>query len=349
MNKTASRRIGPQILLPVVALAIALAVPALAGSNQHTMLLAITVLIYSALATAWNIISGMGGQLDFAAGAYLGLGAFTAGTLLIRWNVTPWIGMILGGLLASAVAAIIGYSLFLFGVKEIWYSLASAALVEVFRAGFTVWNSIGGPEERYLPTYSDSLFRSLYTMRFRSYIPYYYITLAVVLISLVVNIRIKNSKLGYYLVALGQNEDAAEVLGVDARACKLKALAIYAFLGGVIGGIYACLYGFIHSAFFSTPLSTEVAILGIVGGMGITYGPLVAGIILVSGREYLRVYLSTQMQSLYLGVYAVVLILVVIFRPEGITTIFTDAYAMLVGRLTRSRRLDGEAGGRDAA
>jgi branched-chain amino acid transport system permease protein len=69
----------------------------------------------------------------------------------------------------------------------------------------------------------------------------------------------------------------------------------------------------------------------------------------VSGREFLRVYLSTQMQSLYLGVYAVVLILVVIFRPEGITSLFTDAYAKLIERLTRSRRLSGEAGGRDAA
>jgi len=349
MNETASRRIGPQMLLPLGALAFALVVPAFIGTNQHTMLLAVTVLIYAGLATAWNIISGMGGQLDFAAGAYLGLGAFTAGTLLIRWNVTPWVGMILGGLLASAVAAVIGYSLFLFGVREIWYSLASAALVEVFRAGFTVWNSIGGPEERYLPTYSDSLFRSLYTMRFRSYFPYYYITLAVVLICLLVNIKIKHSKLGYYLVALGENEDAAEVLGVDARACKLKALAIYAFLGGVIGGIYACLYGFIQAAFFSTPLSTEVAILGIVGGMGVTYGPLVSAIILVSGREFLRVYLSTQMQSLYLGVYAVVLILVVLFKPEGITSIFTDAYAKLAGLLTRSRRLGGEGGGQDAA
>jgi branched-chain amino acid transport system permease protein len=331
MNKTPSRRINLKLPLPLLGLAIALAIPALIGSNQHTMLLAITVLIYTALATAWNIISGMGGQLDFAAGAYLGLGAFTAGTLLIRWNVTPWAGMILGGLLASAVAVIIGYPIFLFGVKEIWYSLASAALVEVFRAGFTVWNSIGGPVERYLPTYSDSLFRSVYTMRFRSYVPYYYITLAVLVIGLLVNIKIKNSKLGYYLLALGQNEDAAEVLGVDARACKLKALAIYAFLCGVIGTIYACLYSFIHPAFFNTTLSTEVAILGIVGGMGLTYGPLVAGIILVSGREFLRVYLSTQMQSLYLAVYAVALILVVLFRPEGIASIFSDAYTKLAG------------------
>jgi branched-chain amino acid transport system permease protein len=322
------RRLG---LLAV--LVIALAVPVLIGDNQHTLLLALTVVMYAALATAWNIIGGMGGQLDFAAGAYLGLGAFTSGTLLIRWNVTPWIGMLLGGLLAAAFSALIGYPLFLFRVREVWYSISSVALVEVLRATFLLWDDVGGPIERYLPFYSESLTRSLYILRFRTYVPYYYLVLAILLIALYANVRIKNSRLGYYLVALGENEDAAEVLGVDARACKLRALMIYAFLCGIIGTVYAALYGHISPMFFSTPLSTEVAILGIVGGMGIIHGPLVAAVIMVSLREYLRANLSTQMEALYLAIYAVVLILVVLFRPQGIATIFEDAYARLTSRL----------------
>jgi branched-chain amino acid transport system permease protein len=107
---------------------------------------------------------------------------------------------------------------------------------------------------------------------------------------------------------------------------------IYAFLCGIMGTLYAALYGHISPMFFSTPLSTEVAILGIVGGMGITYGPLVAAVIMVSLREYLRANLSTQMEAMYLAVYAVVLILVVLFRPQGIATILTDAYQRLTSR-----------------
>lgn len=334
----AARPVNSTVLLSLIGLAIALAIPALIQSN-YIMLLVITVLIYAAMASAWNIIGGMAQQLDFAAGAYLGLGAFTAGTLLIRWNFTPWIGMILGGLIAAAFALVIGYPLFLFRVREVWYSIASVALVEILRAGFRLWEEVGGSLERYLPYYPDTLAQSFYTMRFRSYTPYYYIILAVLLVVLFVNHRIAKSKLGYYLLALGQNEDAAGVLGVDARACKLKALAIYAFFGGVIGGIYACLYGLIHPDVFSMVLSTEVAILGIVGGMGITYGPLVASVLLVSGREYLRANLSSQMESLYLAVYAVVLILVVLFRPQGLATIFTDVYHKVTSRFAGDKNV----------
>ena len=132
-----------------------------------------TVVMYAVLATAWNIIGGMGGQLDLAAGAYLGLGAFTGGTLLIRWNITPWLGMIAGGLTAMVFAVLVGYPLFRFKVREVWYALSSAALVSVLRVAFLMWEEVGGPTERYIPFYSWSL----YHLRFGSYIPFYYIML----------------------------------------------------------------------------------------------------------------------------------------------------------------------------
>ncbi len=318
-----------QTSLLLVGLAIVLVVPVLVGDNQYHMVLITTVLLYGVLATAWNLIGGMAGQLDLAAGAYLGLGAFTTGTLLLRWDISPWLGMILGGLVATGFAVLVGLPLFRFGVKEVWYALSSAALVEVLRVLLQMWEEVGGPTERYLPFYSWSL----YHMRFASYAPYYYILLVVLLIALFLNHRIAKSKLGYYLLALGENEDAAEVLGVDARACKLKALMIYAFLVGTAGGVYACLYGFIHPNFFSSPISLEVAILGIVGGMGITYGPLVAAILLVSLQEFLRAGLGGQLEGLYLAIYAVVLILIALFKPKGIATFIRDAYDKVMSRL----------------
>jgi branched-chain amino acid transport system permease protein len=322
----------------LIGLAVALLVPLIIGSNQYNMVLVTTVLLYGVLATAWNIIGGMAGQMDLAAGAYLGLGAFTVGTLLIKWNISPWIGMVLGGLVATGFAALVGYPLFRFGVTEVWYALSSSALVEVLRVLFLLWEDVGGPVEKYLPFHKWSL----YHLRFSSYVPYYYIMLAFLLIALYVNRRIARSKLGYYLLALGENEDAAEVLGVDARACKIKALMIYAFIVGMTGGVYACLYGFIHPNFFDGLQSTEVAILGIVGGMGITYGPLLAAILLVSGREFLRSNLSGQLESLYLAVYAAVLIVIALFKPRGIATLLQDVYRQIISRTQRDKNVQAD-------
>lgn len=315
-----------------VALTVALAVPLLIGSNQYNLVLVTTVLLYAVLATAWNIIGGMAGQLDLAAFAYLGLGAFTSGTLLIRWNISPWLGMILGGLVATGFAVLVGFPLFRFRVREVWYALTSAALVEVLKVAFVMWEEVGGPVERYLPYYDFSL----YHLRFGTYLPYYYILLAFLVVAVLVNRHLSRTRLGFYLRALGEDEDAAEVLGVDARTCKLKALMIYAFIVGVVGAIYSCMYGFIHPNFFSSPASTEVAILGIVGGMGITYGPLVAAIFLVSMREFLRANLGGHLESLYLAIYAVVLIVIALFRPQGIATFLQDGYHWVISKVTRS-------------
>ncbi|GAG59984.1 unnamed protein product, partial [marine sediment metagenome] len=210
-----SRTSRARIIALLITLSLVLVIPVIFRSNQYNMMLLTTVVMYAVLATAWNIIGGMGGQLDLAAGAYLGLGAFTAGTLLIRWNITPWLGMIAGGLAAMVFAVLVGYPLFRFKVREVWYALSSAALVSVLRVAFLMWEEVGGPTERYIPFYTWSL----YHLRFGSYIPFYYIMLIMLLIALFINDRIRNLKLGYYLLALGDNEDAAEVLGVDARAC----------------------------------------------------------------------------------------------------------------------------------
>ena len=294
-----------------------------ARENNYVMVLVTLIIMYAVLASAWNIIGGMGGQFDLAVGAYVGLGAFTTGTLMMNWHITPWIGLWLGGLVAMAFAVLVGLPLFRFKVKEVWYTLSSAALVEVLRVTFLMWGAVGGPTEKYLPSVSDG---AIYYLRFNTYVPYYYIMLLLLVIVVFINHRIRNSKLGYSLLALGEDEDAVEVLGVDSRNCKLKALMIYAYIAGFVGGIYACIYGYLHPSFFSTEMSTEVAILGIVGGMGITYGPLLAALVLVTLRELLRARLGGELAGLYLFFYAVVLIVIALFQPRGLAVLVQDGY-----------------------
>jgi len=304
-------------LIAIALAAVAAVLPLAFLRNQYNLILLTTVALYGVLTSAWNIIGGMAGQLDLSAGAYLGLGAYTTATLLLRWNVTPWVGMFAGGVVAMGFAFLAGFPLFRFRIREVWYALSSAALVVVLQVVFLLWKNVGGPMERLLPS---SRF-SLYNLRFQSYLPYYYTMLVLLLATLFITFRLRSRRLGYYLLALGDNEDAAEVLGVDARASKLKALVIYAFLVGVTGGLYACLYGFVHTSFFSSTISMEVAILGIVGGMGIIYGPLLATVILVTGRELLRASLGGRLQSLYLVIYALALILIALLRPQGLASL----------------------------
>jgi branched-chain amino acid transport system permease protein len=326
---------APKILLLLAVLLITLILPAVIGSNQYQMVLTTTVILYGVMATSWNLIGGLGGQLDLAAGAYLGLGAFTTGTLLTRWNVTPWLGMLLSGIVAAGVAVLIGAPLFRFRVRGVWYALSSAALVQVLFTSFMMWSNVGGPVDRYLPRFEASL----YHLRFNTYAPYYYILLALLYIALFLNYYIRNTRLGFQLMALGESEEAAEVLGVNAQNSKLKALMIYAFLVGVTGGVYTCLFGYYHPRFFDSNMSTEVAILGIVGGLGIPYGPLLAATVLVSGREFLRANLGTVVEGSYMAVYAVILVVIALFRPNGLAAFAQDIYQAIKTRLARGRHV----------
>ena len=332
----AKQLLGPRAGLIAGLAVVALLIPVVFGGNQYGMLLVTTVILYAILASAWNIIGGMAGQLDLAAAAYLGLGAFTTGTLLIRWNITPWVGMIAGGGVAVGLALLIGFPLFGFKIKELWYGLSSSALVIVMQSLFMMWNAVGGPTEKYLPAGTTPW----YSLRFNTYIPYYYIMLAILVGVVLVNRWIRYSKLGYSLLALGEDEDAVEVLGVDSQTSKLKALAIYAFICGVVGGLYACIYGYVHPVFFDSAMSMEVAILGIVGGMGFIYGPALAALIMVSFKELLRANLGSQLAGLYLAVYAVILIVVALFQPRGIAPLAEQGFKkvqLYLGELRRGR------------
>jgi len=333
MNRKKNRNIENFLLLFL--LIIALLVPLVLGSNQYNILLVTTVLLYGVMATSWNIIGGLAGQLDLASFAYLGLGAFTSGTLFIRFNFTPWVGMILGGLVAVGFALLIGIPLFRFRIREVWYALTTCALVEILKVVFNMWEEVGGPVERYLPYFRGSL----YHMRFGSYIPYYYIMLGMLIIALLVNSRIARSELGYYLKALGEDETAAEVLGVNTRACKLRALIYYSFLIGVTGAVYANMYGYVHPSFFNGQESIKIAILGIVGGRGITYGPLLAALLLVGAQEFLRASLGGEVSGLYLVIYSIILVLVVLFKPSGIATLFQFSNQKLVTQEVKKKNV----------
>jgi len=320
------------LITPLVTLLILGGIPPMLRFNNYYLLLATLILLYTTMVSAWNIIGGFAGQVDLAAGAYHGIGIFVTGLLLIFYGVTPLLGIFLGGAVAALLALGIGYPTFRFGLREVWYALSSLALVVILYKLFLVWESVGGTIERYLPKVG---FSWLYLSFPGNYTYYYFMSALLLVATIAINIRIRYSRLGYYLLAIRENEEAAEMLGIDVRRYKLYALTIYSFIVGLTGGIFVLMLGYVHPVLFDSWISIQTALLGIVGGLGsIAGGPIIA-VVLLAVAEYLRVQFGGYIPGLHQIIFAIILMLIVLFKPGGIGE-WLDA---LWRRITIGRRV----------
>ncbi|MDJ0273276.1 MAG: branched-chain amino acid ABC transporter permease [Candidatus Caldarchaeum sp.] len=295
--------------------AIALAaVPFLVGLNEYYLFLVTLILLYTTIVVAWQLIGGYGGQLDLGAGAYHGLGAVVTGFLMVNYGVSGWVGLLVSGAAAAGVAFLIGYPSFRLGLKEVWYALSSLALVLILQKIFLLWTDVAGPLERYIPYAEfDPVF-----MRAGTKIFYYYITAALLASTFLIVSRIRRSKTGLYLISIRENEEAAEMLGVDVRRYKLQALMIYSFIAAVTGGIYASMVGFYHPTLFDSWISIQTATLAIVGGLGHLLGPPIVSIILLTVQEYLRITLGAVIIGLHQVIFGIILVVIIMFKPDGL-------------------------------
>ncbi|MEM1703707.1 MAG: branched-chain amino acid ABC transporter permease, partial [Zestosphaera sp.] len=219
-----SRNIFSIVLPSLIVVLAGATIPFLVGFNQYYVLLALQSVIMASIALAWNIIGGYAGQLDLASFAYIGLGGILATMLMIEHNITPWLGMFLGAGVSATLAFIIGFPLFRFGIKGVWYALSTAALVVILHEASIM---VLGPFDYYIP-----FVEGWYYIRFRTWENLYYFSLAVLAFIISLNLYISRSKLGYYLKAIREDEVAAEAVGINVRKYKLLALVIYASILG---------------------------------------------------------------------------------------------------------------------
>lgn len=303
------------MLVKVLVLTLALAAILITiGNNAYYTLLASIVLLYSAIVAAWNIIGGYAGQLDLGAYVYLGIGGIVTAVLWIKLGVPPIIGIVIGGALAALVAVIIGIPTFRFGIKEVWYALLTAALVVIFN---NVARLIMGAFDYYLPSETGILY-----LKFNSYKMMYVIVSVFLLAVYIANRYIENSRIGYYLKSIREDELAAEVLGINTRLYKLYALLIYSFLVGMMGYIYIVLTASYSYRIFDSSASLSIAIIGIIGGLGSVEGAIVSSILLRSLGEYLRSTFGASVPGMDLLLYGFLLIAIGIFEPEGFAKMY---------------------------
>jgi branched-chain amino acid transport system permease protein len=263
-------------IAPIILLGILVVFPLIFKSPYHQHLM-ILVLMWVVIGAGWNVIAGYTGQVSFGDAAFFGTGAYTAGLFASKLQISAWWAMAFGGLTSMAIAFPFGW--ICFRLRGAYFALATLALNEVMRHIATIWEPLTG-----------GMVGILIIQTFVSKLPYYYIALGLAVISVVGVQFVMRSKWGYYFVSIREDQDAAESLGINTHLYKMLSLNIAAFLTGMAGSLFMNYMGFIDPevVFSLHDISIMAILVGIVGGVGTVYGPVVGAFIMVAVHEFFR-------------------------------------------------------------
>jgi branched-chain amino acid transport system permease protein len=291
----ASRRaVGAGLAVLVALVALPLVAP-----RDDVLNLLFQVFLYVALAASWNVLGGFAGQVNLGHAAFFGTGALVARvTWLGGWPLP--LAFLVAAVAGVAIALVIGLPTF--RLRGVYFSVGTLALAEVLR--ITVTNT--QPNISALPTSQLIGY---------SHLPGYYVTLAVAACCVAASYVLAHSRLGLGMVAVREDEDAAEATGVDALRHKIAALVISAFFAALAGACFAYhdVSYYLYRPF--SPLWTFDPLLAVfIGGVGTVIGPVIGAFFFVVVRELLAQYLV----ELHLIVFGVLFILVVLLLPGGL-------------------------------
>ncbi len=271
--------------------------------------------LYGALlAQAWNVLGGYGGQFSFGHALFFGVGAYAQVILQVSHGINAWVALGCAVAAAAAVGAFVGALTFRYGLKGSYFALVTLAFAEVFRIGAVSVPFTGGGVGMMLP-----LAPSLSNLQFESRKGFIVLVLGFVTLALLLTALLRHSRFGAQLQAVRDNEDAARALGVDPFRTKLLAIALSAALMGAAGAFYVQVFSYLDPAIaFGPHVSVEALVGAIVGGMGTLWGPLLGAAALHLLAEGTR-NLFGQLPGLSLVIYGCVLVLIVLFLPQGLS------------------------------
>ena len=302
-------------LLILLGLSTAILAPILISSKFQLDVL--TLIFFTAyIGQSWNILGGYAGQFSFGGVMFFGTGAYTSSILLTSFGVPPIIGIFAAIFMGALLGLIVGYLSFRSGLRGSYFALITLAFAELLRVLANSVEFTGGGVGLFL-TYAPGL----HNLQFNSPTGFYYFSLVLLIISLAIAMWLERSRFGAQLVAIRENEDAAEALGIDTLKCKVYAIMIMGGMGGAAGTFYAQKYLYIDPPIsYSIALSVEMLLVTIVGGMGTVFGPLVGSFFLHIVNEFARHFIDTPGVSLI--VYGFILILIISFLPNGLVGLF---------------------------
>lgn len=320
----ASRR--RQLVVAAVVFAAIALVPRLV-SDVYMMNVLILTLLFAALSQSWNLLGGYCGQVSLGHALYFGVGAYATSLLFVNFGITPWVGLIAGGIIAALIALALGYPCF--RLKGHYFSIATLVIAEIGLLLFHNWDYAGAALGIQWPFGPDSW----WTLQFaRDKAPYFYFALGLFAVTWLSTFAIVESRWGYWWRAVKDNADAAESLGVTIFHSKMAAAAISAFFTAVGGGFYAAFVSYIDpESVMHFRFSLLMALPAVLGGVGSLWGPAVGALILIPLAELTRSYLGGSGSGLDLIIYGGLVMIVSLTKPEGLLSFIRPAAARGTG------------------
>lgn len=308
---------------------------------QSPYALHMMILLFMSVAQgqSWNILGGYAGQHSVGHAAYFGVGAYTTMMLMHAKQIAPWYGVWVGMALVVVVALAIGS--ICFRLRGPYFVLASIAVAEILRLSAINLTGLTNGAEGILATEIPA-FRIGGTLvtDFVTKVPFYYIGLFLVVLTIAITFWIQHSKLGYFFQAIREDQDAAHSLGISISLYKNIALVISAVLTSLAGSFYGIYVGFVDPAtVLGLDVSVQIMLICIIGGMGTLWGPLLGSLVLVPLSEALRsnmitellvkvgmvnvdskvgIFLKENLSHAHVLIYGILVVLVILFMPDGL-------------------------------
>jgi len=326
-------------LLIVAAVVAALFVFPWLVASPYLLHLMILLFLSVAMGESWNVIGGYCGQYSVGHAAYFGVGAYAALMLLQYKHIAPWWGVWVAIAAALIISLLIGT--ICFRLRGPYFVLASIAVAEIIRLVVLNWKQLtNGAEGILLVDIPPLMLGGRLVTDWLSKTPFYYLGLILALATLLVNYLVQHSKLGYYLQAIREDQDAAHSLGINLSFYKNVALAISALFTALSGVFYGLYIGFIDPAsVLGVDLSVQMVLICIIGGIGTNFGPVVGALVLVPLSEALRAnllskflfsigvvqetsrvggFLKENLAHAHVLIYGILVVVVILFMPDGV-------------------------------
>jgi branched-chain amino acid transport system permease protein len=285
----------------------------LAGDAHWVNIIAVTYL-FAGLAAAWNIIGGFGGQFSLGHGVFFGIGAYMTAGLFIRFGWSPWLTMVPIAAIAGAVAMLISWPTF--RLRGPFFAIATLAFNEVAFVLANHFDSLtGGPRGLSIP------FKAGFeNMIFRERWQYALLMFAFAALVIGISVWLRRSRLGYYLLAVREDEDAARAAGIDVLGAKLKGMALSAALTSMGGTLFAMYLRYIDPpTIFTLPdIGVKFALLSLIGGIGTIAGPLLGAALIVPFENWLRAEFADSLPGVSLAILGLLMVLAALFMKRGI-------------------------------
>jgi branched-chain amino acid transport system permease protein len=288
--------------------------------NDYLLTVLILIFYFAYVGQAWNIMMGFAGQLSLGHALYAGLGAYITAALFTRFGVAPWLGLLAAMPVAAICGAIIGFLAFRFGVAGVYFAILTIAFAEFARIGFDHLPLVNASAGLFLPV-AQYAHNDLWRLRGNPTM-FYYVILAATVLAFFLSRLLLQSRLGYFWLAIREDEQAARASGIDTFRCKMIAVMISAAVTSFAGVFYAFFYNNLFpEQVFNISRSIEMILGPIIGGIGTLFGPILGAFVLTGLAETLNAVMSAfglDLPGAKQVFYGICLLLVVVALPEGI-------------------------------